>query len=732
MHGDAARACARRRLRVCTGLNAHANLVLRPHARATGGHPGGAAHPHSGRPGHHQRRDGLLGGRFHLQVTLRGDAGVDDQGAGGRNGRVTHGAKAFLTNQVTGHGHANRGTHTGCATACRNRRRQGCNARRNRGVAVRLDHHIALGHHFGLAQHGIGRAHDRVDGDCACTGHGHRVAATKTDGGRSGHRGGVDGVACDAELAVIGFGQGVGPARAVVDHPALTGFDHGNVEHRLDHFPVFGVQVIGLGQVQLQLVLAQVAVHHAGDAPGLVLVGYLHRVALEHLGLVSRHTLPAVRLGEVLFGQVQFALGGADVAVHMACQCATDHTHLVVLFDVLGRGLAAQVIPFQTLGALEIGSRAQGLDAGQLQAQIQQGVADQGPTGLIGEFGGQLPAGGVGKVFFPEADFFFSLVLFPQVGVLEVGIAQIHQLPIARADVFVNLAQHAAVFEVAVHTDALVLRDQNLAIGCPVIHGSANEAVHLAHLAACGVQRIHPHGVARTQGAGACRDILPVPTVDIVLLGQVQRRAKVTQILIGLAGRETNSIVRVQFGEPFGAQVVPWVLTPCAGVAGFCARIGGAVEQVGCNALGLQGAPLAAEQLHAARAGVHRDFAVARLQVHQTHIGQHIALDAVEGQRQTDGDRNGRAARQGGGQRCRAGHGVDGALVAGRHADAVGLHLAGGAGATDQGFQPGVDAVFRIHPRRTGRDGVATRSAHGRRAGAHIRLNERAARGIDL
>ena len=103
-HDDAARTRAHHDvLCVHPGVHTHANLVLRPYARAAGGHAAGTSGCHGSRTRNHQRFNGLLGTGVQLQIAQGGDIGVNQQGTGGGDGLFAHRTKALLTNQVTGH-----------------------------------------------------------------------------------------------------------------------------------------------------------------------------------------------------------------------------------------------------------------------------------------------------------------------------------------------------------------------------------------------------------------------------------------------------------------------------------------------------------------------------------------------------------------------------------------------------------------------------------------------------
>ena len=175
--------------------------------------------------------------------------------------------------------------------------------------------------------------------------------------------------------------------------------------------------------------------------------------------------------------------------------------------------------------------------------------------------------------------------------------------------------------------------------------------------------------------------------------------------------QETACDDLAQFNQTVTGQEIP-TLALVAGVAGLFSGVGQIVQGIGCQTSLLHGVVVELFAVHTAGDRTQVDVAAAGHQIGAHHIGQHIGVDAVERQRQTNGHRGGcPRTRQGGRQSRSTCDRVDGGLVFSAHADLARFDAQWiGRVAQHTGLQAGGDAVFGIGPSRT--------QAVGRRAGA--------------
>ena len=727
-HHDAAGPRAQHGVGVDRGLHPHADLVLCPHARAAGRHADRPAAGQGRRAGHHQRLDGLLGVGLQAQVALGRDVAVDHQRARRGNGRIAHRPKTFLADQVACHRDADGRPHAGIA-ADRDGGRHRRDAAGDRRHVVRLDHNIALGGDGAAAEDGVGRSHDRVDRHRAGAGHGHGGLATAAHRHRRGRRGRVDAVAHHRRLAADAQRQGVGLAGTIVDHPALAGLDHRDVQGGSLLHPVGGLGVIDLGQISLQVVLADVAVDRTSHAACGMVVGHQHRVALAQLAGLGRHLLPAAGVGVVLGAQCQRAGGAVDVAVDLARQAAAGHTDHVILVD-LGLALgAAAVVPLQAVGAAVLGGRAQHIHRRELQPDTGQCIGHLVQAGGGGEVGRQLPHRGVGVVLLPEVQALLVDHLLPLVAVEVVGGGQVQRG--AAALVLEDPAGEAAVGDIAVHPHQLVLVDLPAALDAGVVHRAADVAVDRAGLPASGVQGIDPHGVARLHLHGRRGGFIPVAAAGVVQAGQVAADIVGAGVGVDAAVGRPRLVTTAQRRQSVGVQVIPG-LAHAAGArwrhAGVCCGI----QHLGGHAQGHELRPLQVQQCHPTGLGRDRHIALAGRQFDLADRGQRVAVNAVEGQRQADRHRHRVLPGERGGNGGRAGRGVDRALVVGAQGDAVGRELARcSGGAVHCGLLAGPDAVLGIDTGSAAGDGILATGGHGHRRGVDRRSDGGPAHGGD-
>ena len=723
------------------------------------------------------------------------DMGVDDQGLHGGDGGVAQHAKALLADQVARHGDADGGAHAGGRTRAHGER-QGGDGGADGFVAGGAEQHIACGPGRAGAQQGIGGAADGVDrhGTGAAQGQTDACGA-EADGGRGGHRNGIDAVAADHRSGRSrgagrrrGKGQCVALATGIHQLPAQPGLHHRDGDLGRLQRPAAVVGIIFVAHEQL-VARADVAVNAVGLAAACVAGEHAHGVALHKPMGAGLHLLPALGVAVVFLGQINLqiaeaaALGRvcADEAGHVAgaleaverasVLAGSDANHIAIEKQDLA-GFAAEV-PGQAFVAAVQRRGMDQVHGGQLQARGLQRTHQGRLGGRVGKVWGQAPAAGVAEIFFPECNFFLHGQGLPVARVGEVFGGNVQAL--TGAEVLVELASQTTFLGrpkgggdhvVAAHQDDIAvfhvvpgLAFDAFAVFGAVVLGHTTVHIDASDLATGAVAIGHLDGVARLDGLHGGDDFAPVGAAGKVGLGQVHFR--IQQSVVGelvnavIAGDLASAVQHfhahlgvaagggaqhaaghglAQLHHGIAGEVVP-LLTCGAAAGGSLARVGQGAQGIGAQAGCLHRRVVELLAVHAAGDGMQGDAAAACEQVGAHHIGQHIGVDAVEGQRQADGHRSGgTGTRERGRQGGRTGDGVNGGKALGAHRDLPGFYGQRRRGIADHpGLQGGTDAVFRIGTRGTQAKGAATAGGtDGGRSGKHRGLDFGAAEHLQV
>ena len=407
------------------------------------------------------------------------------------------------------------------------RDRNRSHARGDHRIAFSGEVHIGLGDNGAVAQDGVHATCKRIDRHR--TGPRHRNAGlADSHGHRCGHRERIEVAACDLDVVAHHL-QHVGIAEPIAHHPAAPGLKHRDVELGPYPLPVLGIGIVGAPQVVLHPVLADVAVNGTTLAALAVVVDELDRVATFKALVVGADNFPAAGVVEIELGEVGFPIGRADVLINQSSEGAGDDPHLVALVELL-RAIGGGVVPLQTIGTAVQRRRPKEVGIGEIHALVSHPLRERLCDGGIGIVGSKLPARGVGKVLFPELDACLNLYRFPEILVLEVGIAQVDR--VARPQVLEELAHQIAIVMVARHPDHVAGGHHTPPDLSGVTFGLTNKPVDAVRKAARGMKRVDTDRVTRLDLHRRGRDRFPAAVgIEIDVRSKVDERPAAIKLI---------------------------------------------------------------------------------------------------------------------------------------------------------------------------------------------------------
>ncbi len=250
-------------------MNAGADLVFGPHARAAGCDTCRATRAHGSRTRHDHGMNALPGLRVQRHIAGAGlDRAVLQQGTHLGHGCIA--AKPTLANQVARHRDADGGTHA-TARAGGNGHRQSRHSGRDASLIQGIQAHGLGARDLAVADQCIDAAHQAVDSHRASAAEGQsRAAARGGNRGRSRHRKRIDAVARRPET-FTGAVEVVGAAVGIGHLPLQTDFQGRERDGWLHLLPELGIAVIGTREIELGVVLTNVAVDLAAlPAPAVI------------------------------------------------------------------------------------------------------------------------------------------------------------------------------------------------------------------------------------------------------------------------------------------------------------------------------------------------------------------------------------------------------------------------------------------------------------------------------
>ena len=710
------------------------DLVLRPHARTTGGEATAAPPCHRSRSREHHRVDGLTGIRRQLNRPQGGDGTVFNQGPHRGDRALAHHAKTFLTDQVARHRNpdGSSDTATGADT---DRRRQGGNGGRDAGIGQREHPHRLVGGGGAVDQQGVGRTTDGVDGDSTSATECQTRGADRHRRGRC-HRHCIDVVACQRDLTLL-EGHEIALAIGIHQFPRGSPADHGQGQLRLHRSPSAGVSKVGGGQVERLVVLSDIAVHGVGNATLGVELAHLDRVSLAQHSLRFREGLPQGGVAEVGLGHIQAQArrsGCPQIAIHRIA-VLDGHIPDRVALSQGHDTLPAVIHPGLTMTGRVQRCRPDRVDLSQRVPGVQERLSQQRQGGRVGKVGGPLPARGVSQIFLGQHHVLLEVPLFPQLGVGEIRFAEIDphrdglqaQQTTRRpfgVNVFEDAPTQGRVGMVVGNTHQLAQPQLADTLVGGVLHRTAHEAIHRTGHAPGQVVGVHADGVAHLDLGAGCRFLAPVTAAEVGA-AQVHQGLVCAAVFVNTIGlRLENQVPLLQHGGSVLRQVIP--RAPVVGVCtGSGVGVGGSIQRSGGDALRSQFLCVQiGTRLNAARIGPHLQRASACIQVGLVGARQHVGIDAVESERQTDGHTQIGSAAQRGSQRSRTRHRIDtGTAVRADH-NTVGLQIRlARRGAIDPGVDAGENPVLGVTARCTDRFRARTTRANGGGTGHHVGLD---------
>ena len=284
-----------------------------------------------------------------------------------------------------------------------------------------------------------------------------------------------------------------------------------------------------------------------------------------------------------------------------------------------------------------------------------------------------MPAAGVREVFLPEIDPGFVLDFLPDSGRIEGNIGQVDLCGLC-AFVPVEFADQVALGVVARNAHQITGLHLTNDLLSGVHLGLAQEAVHLAWYAACGVHGINAYGVTVAQGLRFGFDLAPVAIICEVDRCQIERnrriRADTTVELVNSTVIGAYLLAVVQRDLTVFGQIVP-LLTGRAGIGGLLVGVGQTVDGLRRDASLESIGKRKFTQFHAAGGRAHVERGRAGGESRATDVREDIRINAVECERKPDRHRNPGLSRQGRRERRRACYRVDRGTAVGVYRDRI-------------------------------------------------------------